>query len=122
MAEQRPNDAPEFPEPILPRDSVLSREDYLEMQRLLGDPICFDTLRLLNHNGELSVVTVRRLLAERYADVDGVLGRLVAGGLVRHRDGPDGETVLLSPVGEAALERGIVDLMRSEHDILEQYQ
>jgi DNA-binding transcriptional ArsR family regulator len=115
------------PAPILPEDSVLSREEYLAMQEQLGDPSRFEILRTLAENGPLSATDLRETLDMRGNRLHYHLDRLVDVGLVENRkdSSPDRDGLhsyyRLNALGEAILEHGVVELMRRESEFRQKY-
>jgi DNA-binding HxlR family transcriptional regulator len=112
---------------LLPERSLLSVEQYLDMQRAIGNEARF---RILNH-----IVAPRPQSAKALRDALGVpsntlhyhLDRLVDVGLVenRKRGEPDSEGLhsyyRATSLGEGILTHGVRELMREEWDLLDAY-
>lgn len=124
-----PTDRAEPAEPPtpLPDDSVLALEDYLAMQRSIGDPTRFRVLRTLVHNGDLSAKELETALDLRGNTLHYHLRELVDVGLVQNRKWKEpNQSGLYSyyratTLGEGILEHGVTELMRREQDYLEVY-
>lgn len=120
-------DAPDDPEDLLPETSVLSFEEYLAMQRALGDPSRFRILYALKHRGAFSARQLEEALDIRANNLHYHLDKLVEVGLVenRKRETPDSEGLYsyyaATSLGEAILDHGVEALMRREWDYLEAY-
>lgn len=117
----------ERPEPLLPENSVLSLEEYLAMQRAIGNETRFRILRTLEANGDLSATQLRETLDLESNTLHYHLSKLVEVGLVqnRKRSDPDQDGLFsyyrVSALGEGLLEHGVEELMRREREFLEQY-
>lgn len=118
---------PVEPERLLPADSVLTFEDYMAMQKAIGEPKRFRILYALTELGELSASELGDVV-----DLDGNtlhhhLGTLVDVGLVANRKEKErgGEGLYsyyeASALGTRILEDGVRELMRREWDHLETY-
>lgn len=124
-----PTDGSEPAEPPtpLPDDSVLALDDYLAMQRSIGDPTRFRLLRTLAHNGDLSAKELETALDLRGNNLHYHLSELVDVGLVQNRKRKEpNQSGLYSyyratTLGEGILEHGVTELMRREQDYLEAY-
>ena len=122
------SDTPEQPtEPPLPETSVLTLEDYLAMQRAIGDETRFRILRTLIHNEQLSATGLRDALDVRSNKLHYHLDELVDVGLVqkRQRSSADQDGLFTyyraSSLGEAILEHGVAELMEREHEFKQTY-
>jgi DNA-binding transcriptional ArsR family regulator len=117
----------ESPDPLLPEESVLTLEEYLAMQRAIGNETRYRVLRTLTHNGALSATELQDALDVASNTLHYHLDTLVDVGLVqnRKRADPDSEGLYsyyrASALGEAILEHGVEELMRREHEFLDAY-
>lgn len=120
--------AAEPPEPLLPDDSVLTLEEYLAMQRAIGNETRFQILRTLKHNGDLSANELKNTLDLEGNTLHYHLDELIDVGLVQNRKRKEpNEGGLYSyyratALGEGILEYGVEELMRREHDFLDLYK
>jgi len=130
MAETAPDaDAAEPVEPSgsLPEDSVLSLEEYLDMQAAIGNETRYRILRTLTYNGDLSANALKESLALEANSLHYHLDHLVDVGLVQNRERKEADAAGLysyyraSALGEGFLEDGVEELMRREHDFQERY-
>lgn len=118
----------EPPESLLPDDSVLTLEEYLAMQRAIGNETRFQILRTLKHNGDLSANELKNTLNLEGNTLHYHLDELIDVGLVQNRKRKEpNEDGLYSyyratALGEGILEYGVEELMRREHDFLELYK
>jgi DNA-binding transcriptional ArsR family regulator len=123
-------DAPADPEDILPEDSVLSLDEYLEMQRAIGDRTRFEIVYRLSHQADGAGMSPMEL--NEVIDIDDStlhyhLNALVDVGLVEKRKrterGSDGTYTYYRAtiLGEAILEHGVEELLRREWDFKESY-
>ena len=112
---------------LLPEDSVLTLDEYLEMQRAIGNETRFRILYVLKERGDLSASDLKEVLGLEANNLHYHLDKLVDVGLVQNykrktavRDGLFSyyrATVL----GKGILEYGVEELMRRENEFLEQY-
>jgi len=118
----------EAPEPLLPEESVLTLEEYLAMQRAIGDETRFQLVRTLSHNGPLSATELGEAL-----DIEGNrlhyhLNRLVDVGLVQKRKRKEADedglfvSYRVSALGQGILAHGVEELMAREHEFVERYR
>lgn len=118
---------PRPPEALLPEESVLSLEEYLDMQAAVGNPTRFRILRTLTENGSLGATELRDALDLPANTLHYHLDRLVDVGLVqnRKRKEPDADGLYsyyrATAMGETILEHGVAELLRSEHEFLTTY-
>lgn len=116
-----------FGEDLLPEHSVLSLEEYLEMQRAIGNETRFRVLNALVEDGPQSASELRDALGVRSNALHYHLDELVDVGLVenRKRKEPDADGLYsyyrATSLGEGLLTEGIRELMRHEWDALEMY-
>ena len=118
---------PVEPSGILPEDSVLSLEEYLEMQAAIGNETRYRILRTLTHNGDLSASDLKETLGLEANSLHYHLDHLVDVGLVQNRKRKEADSAGLysyyraSALGEGILEHGVEELMRREHEFQERY-
>lgn len=112
----------------LPDDSVLSLEEYLAMQRAIGNEIRFHVLDLLVEAGALSAKEIGDALDVPSNTFHYHLNELVGVGLVenRKRQEPDSagpsSYYRATSLGRGVLEHGVRQLMREEWKLLEAYR
>ncbi len=112
---------------LLPEHSVLSLEQYLDMQRSIGNETRFRILDLLVEEGASSAKELRNELRVESNTLHYHLDRLVAVGLVenRKRKEPDTEGLYSyyrsTSLGEGILTHGVRELMQEEWELLEAY-
>jgi ArsR family transcriptional regulator len=106
---------PSEPEGLLPDDSVLTFEDYMAMQKAIGEPKRFRILYALTELGELS--------ASELAEAVDLEQNTLHHHLKTKERGGEGlySYYEASALGRAILEDGVRDLMRREWDHLETY-
>lgn len=120
-------DHPVEPAGVLPEDSVLTLDEYLEMQEAIGNETRYRILRTLAHNGDLSATDLKNTLGLEANSLHYHLDHLVDVGLVqnRKRKEPDSSGLYsyyrASALGEGILEHGVEELMRREHEFQERY-
>ena len=114
-------------EPPLPETSILAVEDYLAMQRAIGDETRFRILRTLIHNGDVSASELRDVLDVRSNRLHYHLDELVDVGLVQKRTRSTADQNGLftyyraSAMGEAIIEHGVEELIRREAEFRREY-
>ncbi len=114
-------------EPLLPEQSLLSLEQYLEMQRALGNEIRFRILNHLLESGPQSATELRESLETESNTLHYHLDQLVTVGLVENRKRAERNSdglysyYRVTSLGEGILTHGIRELMREEWDILDAY-
>lgn len=114
-------------EELLPEHSVLSLEEYLAMQRSIGNETRFRLLNTLADDGPQSASELRERLEIRSNALHYHLDELVDVGLVENRKRREPDTDGLysyyraTSLGEGILEEGVRELMRREWDALETY-
>ncbi|MFC6716752.1 ArsR/SmtB family transcription factor [Natrialbaceae archaeon GCM10025810] len=121
------DDAPEDPEDLLPERSVLSLEEYLDMQAAIGNRTRFEIVYRLAHADELTPAELDAAMDVDDSTLHYHLNELRDVGLVekrvrteRDRDGLYAyyrSTVL----GDVILEHGVEELIRRERDFREAY-
>jgi len=120
-------DAPENPADLLPSTSVLSLEEYLAMQKAIGDRTRFEIVYRLVHGGPASPSELDDAMDVDDSTLHYHLTRLVDVGLVekRKRTGPDSAgfrtSYRASALGEVILEHGVEELLRREWDFRTAY-
>ncbi|WP_396612821.1 ArsR/SmtB family transcription factor [Haloferax sp. S1W] len=130
MATNSPVDSdghPEDPAELLPPTSVLTLDEYLDMQAAIGDRTRFTLLYRLVHFGERSPKELEEALGIRANKLHYHLRKLVDAGLVekrkRSRADEDGlfSYYRATSLGEDILEYGVEELIRRERDYREAY-
>ena len=112
---------------VLPEHSFLSLEQYLDMQRAVGNEIRFRILDHLVEAGPRSATQLREDLSVDSNTLHYHLDRLVDVGLVenRKRAEPDSEGLYsyyrVTSLGEGILTHGVRELMREEWELLDAY-
>ena len=115
------------PEDLLPEHSVLNFEEYLAMQKAIGNETRFRILYALKTQSEISVNQLRDSLGIQPHTLHHHLNKLCDVGLVqnRKRKTPDSDALysyyVASGMGEAILEDGIGELMRREREFKATY-
>jgi len=110
------------PEPPLPDESGLTLEEYLAMQRAIGHPTRFQTLRTLTENDELSASELKRAVDAEPPNFHYHLEELVDVGLVdkRTRRTADSQGFYTyyrpTAMGRGILDHGVEELMRRERE------
>lgn len=116
---------PDKPGALLPEDSLLTLEEYLEMQRAIGNENRFRILNILVDNGAHSATELRDALGMKSNTLHSHLDALVEVGLVenRKRNEPTSSGLYsdyrATSLGEGILEHGVRELMRREWEILD---
>lgn len=112
---------------LLPKHSVLSLEQYLDMQRSIGNETRFRILNLLSEQGARSAKELHIELDVKSNTLHYHLDQLVRIGLVenRKRKEPDREGLYsyyrTTSLGEGILDHGVRELMREEWELLDAY-
>jgi len=112
---------------LLPEHSLLSLEEYLDMQRAIGNETRFRVLDLLVDEGAHSAKELRTALDIESNTLHYHLDALVDVGLVenRKRTEPSSDGLYsyyrATSLGEGILEHGVRELMREEWDLLDAY-
>jgi len=113
---------------LLPEHSLLTLEDYLDMQRAIGNETRFRVLDLLVEEGAHSAKELQTALDIESNTLHYHLDTLVDVGLVenRKRTEPSSDGLYsyyrASSLGEGILEHGVRELMREEWDLLDAYR
>ncbi|QOS11503.1 ArsR family transcription regulator [Haloferax gibbonsii] len=130
MATNDPVDSdglPEDPAELLPPTSVLTLDEYLDMQAALGDRTRFTLLYRLVHFGERSPKSLAEALDVQANTLHYHLNKLVDAGLVekRKRSQADDEGLFsyyrATSLGSDILEHGVEELIRRERDYRDAY-
>lgn len=114
-------------EPPLPADSLLSLQEYMAMQRAIGNETRYRILRALVHYGDLSATELGDTLEIAPNNLHYHLDQLVDVGLVqnRKREEPDADGLYsyyrATAMGQAILEYGVQELMRREREFRDAY-
>ncbi|MFB6309138.1 MAG: ArsR/SmtB family transcription factor [Haloarculaceae archaeon] len=118
---------PDDPDDLLPETSVLSLEEYLAMQRAIGDRTRFEIVYRLLHGGDTSPTELADTIEIDDSTLHYHLNELVDVGLVekrkrseRDRDGLD-TYYRVTALGEVILEHGVEELLRREWDFRTAY-
>lgn len=112
---------------LLPEHSLLSLEEYLEMQKAIGNETRFRVLNLLVDAGAHSAKELQTALDIESNTLHYHLDALVDVGLVenRKRKEPSSDGLYsyyqATSLGEGILEHGVRELMREEWDLLDAY-
>ena len=112
---------------LLPEDSVLTLDEYLDMQRAIGNETRFRILYVLKERGDLSASDLKEVLGLEANNLHYHLDKLVDVGLVQNckRKTADRDGLFsyyrATALGKGILEYGVEELMRREHDFLDQY-
>ena len=120
-------DVPDDPEDLLPPDSVLDLEDYLEMHAAVGHRTRYEILYRLVHGGEMSPKELEAAIDIDDSTLHYHLNRLVDVGLVEKRQrtdrGRDGLYTYYRPTvfGDVTLTEGVDELIRGEREFEAMY-
>jgi len=120
-------DAPDDPADLLPEESILSLEEYLDMHAAVGHRTRYEILYRLVHSGEMSPKELEDALDIDDSTLHYHLNKLVDVGLVEKRQrterGQDGlYTYYRATVfGEVTLTDGVDELIRGEEAFEEMY-
>lgn len=125
--ERLSEEVPENPEDLLPEESVLSLDEYLSMQRSIGNRTRFEIVYRLVHAGEMSPTELVEAMSIDDSTLHYHLGKLVEEGLVEKRQrtepGSDGlySYYRATILAEIILEHGVEALLRREWDFQSAY-
>lgn len=120
-------DTPDDPADLLPEESLLSLEEYLDMHAAVGHRTRYEILYRLVHGGEISPTELEDALDIDDSTLHYHLNKLVDVGLVEKRQrtdrGQDGlYTYYRATVfGEVTLTDGVDELIRGEQAFEEMY-
>lgn len=112
---------------LLPEHSILSLEEYLDMQRAIGNKTRFRILNWLTGEGPQSATDLRDALDISSNTLHYHLDALVDVGLVENRKRKERDRDGLysyyraTSLGEGILDHGVRELMREEWDLLDTY-
>ena len=112
---------------LLPEHSLLSLEQYLDMQRAIGNETRFRIVNYLTEAGAQSATELEAALGLPSNTLHYHLDALVDVGLVENRKRKESDNEGLysyykaTTLGEGILEKGVRKLMREEWDLLEAY-
>ncbi len=115
------------PAEMLPEDSILSFEEYIDMQRAIGEGTRYRLLHYLTNCGDASPKELKTALDIPGNTLHHHLNKLVDVGLVqkRARNEADSDGLFTyyraSPFGKLILENGVKELMRMEGNFREMY-
>lgn len=127
ITDDAPDGGPADPEDLLPEGSVLSFEEYVAMQKAIGDPTRFKLLYRLRNEGPSSATELGDALDVAGNPLHYHLDMLVDVGLVenRKRNTPDRDGLYsyyrATALGEGLLDHGVEELMRREHVFRDAY-
>jgi DNA-binding transcriptional ArsR family regulator len=131
MATDQPRDliedAPEKSEDLLPAESVLSLDEYLDMHAAVGHRTRYEILYRLVHGGEMSPTELEAALGIDDSTLHYHLNELVDVGLVEKRQRTERDQGGLSTYyratvfGEVTLQEGVDELIRGEREFVEMY-
>jgi len=125
---QNDDTGPAEPADLLPEQSVLTFEEYLAMQRAIGNETRFRVLYRLNRDGAMSAKELRETLDLPGNTLHHHLDTLVDVGLVenRKRKEPTSEGLYsyyrATALGEGILEYGVEELLRREQEFVDAYK
>lgn len=120
-------DLPDDPEELLPDDSILSLDEYLEMHAAVGHRTRYEILYRLVHSGEMSPTELEGAIQIDDSTLHYHLNKLLDASLVEKRQrterGQDGlYTYYRATVfGEVTLTDGVDELIRGEQAFEEMY-
>ena len=120
-------DAPDDPADLLPEESILSLDEYLDMHAAVGHRTRYEILYRLVHSGEMSPKELEDALDIDDSTLHYHLNKLVDVGLIEKRQrterGQDGlYTYYRATVfGEGTLTDGVDELIRGERAFEEMY-
>ncbi|QIO22305.1 transcriptional regulator [Haloarcula sp. JP-L23] len=119
---------PADPADLLPEGGVLTFEEYMAMQRAVGNETRFRILYRLKRDGSMSAKELREALDLPGNTLHHHLDTLVDVGLVenRKRKEPDSEGLYsyyrATGLGEGLLDHGVEELLRREQVFADAYQ
>lgn len=118
----RGDEMPSDPEELLPENSILGLEEYLDMHAAVGNPNRYKILYRLVHNGEMSPTELDELMDIDDSTLHYHLEALRDVGLVEKRQrterGQDGlySYYRATVFGEVVLSDGVDELIRGEQE------
>lgn len=120
-------DLPDDPEELLPNDSILSLDEYLEMHAAVGHRTRYEILYRLVHGGEMSPKELEKAMQIDDSTLHYHLNKLLDVSLVEKRQRTEREqdglyTYYRATVfGEVTLTEGVDELIRGEQAFEEMY-
>ena len=111
---------PDDPEDLLPEDSILSLDEYLDMHAAVGHRTRYEILYRLVHGGEMSPKELEEAISIDDSTLHYHLNKLVDVGLIQKRQRTErGQNGLYTyyrttVFGEVTLTEGIDELIRGE--------
>ncbi|WP_255171340.1 winged helix-turn-helix domain-containing protein [Natrononativus amylolyticus] len=120
-------DAPEDPADLLPDSSVLSLEEYLEMQAAIGNRTRFEIVYRLSHAAELTPTELEAAMEVDDSTLHYHLNKLRDVGLIEKRARTERDSDGLytyyraTVLGDVILEHGLEELLRREWAFEEAY-
>ena len=120
-------DFPDDPEDLLPEDSVLDLNEYLEMHAAIGHRSRYEILYRLVHGGEMSPKELEEAISIDDSTLHYHLNKLVDVGLIEKRQRTerrqDGLYAYYRPTvfGTVALTDGVDELIRGEQAFEDMY-
>jgi len=118
---------PDDPEDLLPEDSVLSLDEYLDMHTAVGHRTRYEILYRLVHGGDMSPKELEEAISIDDSTLHYHLNKLVDVGLVEKRQcterGQEGLYTYYRPTvfGEVTLTDGVDELIRGEQAFEDMY-
>lgn len=118
---------PTDPDDLLPEQSVLSLEEYLEMQAAIGNRTRFEIVYRLSHADELTPTELDSVLEIDDSTLHYHLNKLRDVGLIEKRVRTERDSDGLytyyraTILGNVLLEHGVEELLRREWDFSEAY-
>ena len=119
--------AERYDRPKLPEESILELEDYLAMQRAVSEETRYRIVAQLLRDGEMSAKELTEALDMPSNKLHYHLDKLTEVGVVANRvekeRGADGlySYYVATSLGEAVMEHGIGELIRTEWDARDRY-
>ncbi len=120
-------DAPDDPDDLLPEESVLSLDEYLDMQAAVGNRTRFEIVYRLSHADELTPTELGETMDVDDSTLHYHLGELRDVGLVEKRVSTERDSDGLytyyraTILGDVLLEHGIEELLHREWDFSQAY-
>jgi DNA-binding transcriptional ArsR family regulator len=120
-------EAPEDPAELLPETSVLTLEEYLDMQAAVGNRTRFEVVYRLSHGEAKNPGELAAILDIDESTLHYHLNELVDVGLVEKRKRTTGDSDGLDTyysatvLGEVILDHGVEELLRREWDFRDAY-
>lgn len=120
-------DLPADPAELLPEDSILTLEEYLDMHTAVGHRTRYEILYRLVHGGEMSPTELEKAIEIDDSTLHYHLKKLVEVGLIEKRQRTDREQEGFSTYyratvfGEVTLTEGVDELIRGEQEFESMY-